>query len=923
MYCKSQPKAFVGLILTLITVLIVTGSLSAAETIYYLRAEEFSQIMPDDANVPMWGFTEDTDENFLTLEGFPTSPGPMLMVPNQGDTLTIHVKNNLTVPVSLVIPGLATPMVPVFFTDGNGRQRVRSFTHETAPGTDETYTWANIAAGNYMYHSGTHPQVQVQMGLYGGVKVYFDTETTPYDGIDVDGEVDLFFSEVDPLLHDAVADGSYGTPPAMTSTMGYDPKYFLINGAPHDVNSIPIPTGAAGDSFLLRFYNAGLESHVAVVEGMDMSILSEEGFLYPFPRNQFSALLAAQQTRDALVTLPADGLYAVYDRTLHLTNGPTMPGGMMSQLLVGPAVVDPQPVIVSVTATPDTVLGSGACQSQLSVVATDADALTYSWSAKNCLGSFDDPTSATPIFTTPESTGSQVIPITVYVTDASNTVTSTVDLTIVTAATPIVDLIIDDGDPGTTSIGSWLPSGGANPWGGSSLYSKTTGGSYTFTGNRTGEDNVYLRWTPWSSRPASVSVQVFDGDSLAIDTTVNQQANANTWFLLGTHTFTGIAKVVVNTVGGTTSTNVDAVKFESTVVIPGVFVDHVVIIGPDEVYKNSTRNYDLMAVYSDGDTAMVDPDWFVNDPNFTIDSTGALTVGDVTEDTPIVITAEYNSIGCTYSDTLNATVLNADGPPPVDVIVDNRANNNTSTGDWLPSGATNYYGVDSQYTRVANDTFTFKAELANTDYNLYMRWTAWASRETNIPVTISVGGSQVGSTFVNQQETPSQWVWLGNYPLGADTQVTLTSPGGGSTNADAVWFEPGPVPPLTHIIDNGDAGTSSTGSWAVSGGSSPYGANSLWSRGVGDTYTFEKVVTGTYSVEAWWTAFSSRHDDVPFQIYDGASLVTTVNKSQMTGGGQWNELLASHIFTTSIKVVIESTTVDFSTCADAIRLIEQ
>ena len=144
MYCKSQPKAFVGLILILITVLIVTGSLSAAETIYYLRAEEFSQIMPDDANVPMWGFTEDTDENFLTLEGLPTAPGPILTVPNEGDTLTIHVKNNLAVPVSLVIPGLTTTMVPVFLPDGNGRQRVRSFTHETAANEEGIYTWTNI-----------------------------------------------------------------------------------------------------------------------------------------------------------------------------------------------------------------------------------------------------------------------------------------------------------------------------------------------------------------------------------------------------------------------------------------------------------------------------------------------------------------------------------------------------------------------------------------------------------------------------------------------------------------------------------------------------------------------------------------------------------------------------------------------------------
>ena len=51
------------------------------------------------------------------------------------------------------------------------------------------------------------------------------------------------------------------------------------------------------------------------------------------------------------------------------------------------------------------------------------------------------------------------------------------------------------------------------------------------------------------------------------------------------------------------------------------------------------------------------------------------------------------------------------------------------------------------------------------------------------------------------------------------------------------------------IIDNGGSGTSSTGTWQVSGGTSPYGANSLWARD-GATYTwqFASQPAGTYEV---------------------------------------------------------------------------
>src|SRR5512146_1753881 len=61
------------------------------------------------------------------------------------------------------------------------------------------------------------------------------------------------------------------------------------------------------------------------------------------------------------------------------------------------------------------------------------------------------------------------------------------------------------------------------------------------------------------------------------------------------------------------------------------------------------------------------------------------------------------------------------------------------------------------------------------------------------------------------------------------------------------------------IIDNGGGGTSSTGTWEASGGTSPYGSNSLWSRdGSKYTWRMSSQPAGTYEVYMWWSRWSSR-----------------------------------------------------------------
>lgn len=299
----------------------------------YLCAGATAVTLPDGVTVPMWGYAQDDNDNLADGCGNPLQvPGPILDVPVGDPNLTVHLRNDLPAATSLVIPGQAAAMTPTFFVDGEGRSRVQSMTHETAAGASGDYTWGDVQPGSYIYHSGTHMAVQVQMGLYGALRKDEATGTA-YTGVPYDQEVSLFYSEIDPALHAAVDDGSYGTT-GPTSTIDYQPKYFLVNGAAYDGTGAPLPTAGTGNRTLLRMHNMGLRTIIPTVLGQHLSLVAEDGSAYPYAREQYSVMLAAGKTRDAIFTPSATGDYAIFDRSLNLTNAATGPGGQYSFLQV-------------------------------------------------------------------------------------------------------------------------------------------------------------------------------------------------------------------------------------------------------------------------------------------------------------------------------------------------------------------------------------------------------------------------------------------------------------------------------------------------------------------------------------------------------------------------------------------------------------
>lgn len=291
---QSGTRIFVFLAVLVVSSL--AGRASAAT--YNLRADTTTMTLPDGTVVTVWGFADDTTAG--AGNGVVSVPGPQLTV-NDG-TLTINLRNNLKVPISLLIPGLPVipnanpatlagtrgatanydniaPAVPIpqnpnFPPSNPGtissyatKQRVRSFTTEVQPGSSASYSFGAVRPGTFLYESGTQPAVQIPMGLYGALVVtsttgqaYPPTANNPNTTFDRDQVV--LFSEI-------LAKYDYGTGRFVTmnedvikavgaqtwtaavpsfSTLDYKPLYYLINGKSYPDTIAATPISAAANA---------------------------------------------------------------------------------------------------------------------------------------------------------------------------------------------------------------------------------------------------------------------------------------------------------------------------------------------------------------------------------------------------------------------------------------------------------------------------------------------------------------------------------------------------------------------------------------------------------------------------------------------------------------------------------------------------
>jgi hypothetical protein len=332
----------------LASALLISGVSNAADV--YLQTQAYDKDLLDSESaliesVDMWGFVCDTTAADLAGTGDDGTNNPNCADSPAGaqinlastDTLTIYLNNTLNTGVSIVIPGQVGEGDPTWFNDGQAQRRVQSFAQEAGAAGTAEYTWTSLRPGTYLYQSGTHPSIQVPMGLFGALVVGPATLSTGACAVDQDAAYDtvnscydadavMLFSELDPLQNERVV-AAAGNPANYPSTIDYSPTYLLVNGE----LSAALPTvDDTGNNVLLRFLNAGLRTHTPSTIGIDMGLLAEDGNVYPgLVKLQNSVVLAAGKTLDALIAVPAgDNTFSIFDRMPDFSNEAVSAGGI-------------------------------------------------------------------------------------------------------------------------------------------------------------------------------------------------------------------------------------------------------------------------------------------------------------------------------------------------------------------------------------------------------------------------------------------------------------------------------------------------------------------------------------------------------------------------------------------------------------------
>jgi hypothetical protein len=141
------------------------------------------------------------------------------------------------------------------------------------------------------------------------------------------------------------------------------------------------------------------------------------------------------------------------------------------------------------------------------------------------------------------------------------------------------EVIIDNGDAGTSYSGRWRTSSGLEPWGLKSLYSRD-GATYTWTfvPHESSLYNIQMWWTLTTTRSDNIPVTIEHRGGT--DTVyINQQENETQWNSLDQHFFENGAnyKVTITSQPGPSSTCADAVRFSrvvSSVMPADVIIDN-------------------------------------------------------------------------------------------------------------------------------------------------------------------------------------------------------------------------------------------------------------------------------------------------------------------------------------------------------------
>jgi manganese oxidase len=270
--------------------------------------------MPDGASIYAWGYG---------ASGNMQLPGPTLIV-RQGALVTITLHNALPPAAgntSIVFPGHDV-------TATGGLQGLVA--QEAQPGGSVTYTFTAGQPGTYLYHSGTRPDLQVEMGLYGALVVRPSNTINAgclnaaynFAGTCFDREYLFVLSEMQIEIHQAVEAQSSGAGPINVQMEPYEPEYWMINGrgAPNTMEELysgvfphqpynSMPRMHPGEKVLLRVVGAGRQQHSFHTHGNHVRVLARDGQLLISPTDPAKLQSKLEFSIPSLPGQTVDGIF--------------------------------------------------------------------------------------------------------------------------------------------------------------------------------------------------------------------------------------------------------------------------------------------------------------------------------------------------------------------------------------------------------------------------------------------------------------------------------------------------------------------------------------------------------------------------------------------------------------------------------------
>jgi FtsP/CotA-like multicopper oxidase with cupredoxin domain len=260
-------------------------------TSFALTAKADRLSTPDGNSIYFWGFAAGA--------GRAQYPGPTLIIPAEGEVVTVSVTNAL--------PASFGQWVSIAFA---GQQGVTAtctappcaqgaITMEAGVGGTVTYQFTASRAGSFLYNSASRPDLQVEMGLTGAMIVRptgFDATNganrRAYAGADsrYDQEYLFFLTDMDSDIHDIVETDGVAAVDQSGRLAKYFSNYWFINGrnapdtmADAGVSRLPtqpynsLPRTHPGDRLLMRVVGGGHQMHPFHHHGNHARVIAVDG----------------------------------------------------------------------------------------------------------------------------------------------------------------------------------------------------------------------------------------------------------------------------------------------------------------------------------------------------------------------------------------------------------------------------------------------------------------------------------------------------------------------------------------------------------------------------------------------------------------------------------------------------------------------